>query len=139
MNFYNILFVRVFNSLYQTNKSIPEWSSIVAISMFLFFNIISILLFFDVEIILFGSSFFQYTPLVLITLNYFYFLHDKKYLHFLEKYNRSSYLSSVLVLIYIFASTILFFKMLKMDNKYTIGIIGVYGLLILNAYLKGKK
>ena len=58
MNFYEFLFARIHSSLYQTNKSITEWSTIVAISVLLFFNIFSIVLFLNIKITPDDEAFF---------------------------------------------------------------------------------
>ena len=142
MNFYEFLFARIHNSLYQTNKSITEWSTIVSISILLFFNIFSILLYSNIKITPDDSDYFKFLILVIIGLNYFYFIYKKRYISLLEKYKENKknlFLKNLLVLAYIFISTISFFKILGVNNKYTIVIVCVYGLIILNAYLKIRK
>jgi hypothetical protein len=142
MNFYEFLFARIHNSLYQTNKSITEWSTIVSISILLFFNIFSILLYSNIKITPDDSDYFKFLILVIIGLNYFYFLYKNRYISLLEKYKENKknlFLKNLLVLAYIFISTISFFKILGVNNKYTIVIVCVYGLIILNAYLKSRK
>ena len=142
MNFYEFLFARIHNSLYQTNKSITEWSTIVSISILLFFNIFSILLYSNIKITPDDSDYFKFLILVIIGLNYFYFIYKKRYISLLEKYKENKknlFLKNLLVLAYIFISTISFFKILGVNNKYTIVIVCVYGLIILNAYLKSRK
>jgi hypothetical protein len=142
MNFYEFLFARIHSSLYQTNKSITEWSTIVSISILLFFNIFSIVLSSNIKITPDDSDSFKFLILAIIGLNYFYFLYKKRYISLLEKYKENKknlFLKNLLVLAYIFISTISFFKILGLNNKYTIVIVCVYGLIILNAYLKSRK
>lgn len=142
MNFYEFLFARIHSSLYQTNKSITEWSTIVAISVLLFFNIFSIVLFLNIKITPDDEDSFKFLILVIIGLNYFYFLYKQRYISLIEKYKENKknlFLKNLLILAYIFISTISFFKILGVSNKYTIAIVCVYGLLILNAYLKSRK
>ena len=142
MNFYEFLFARIYSSLYQTNKSITEWSTIVSISILLFFNIFSIVLSSNIKITPNDSDSFKFLILAIIGLNYFYFLYKKRYISLLEKYKENKknlFLKNLLVLAYIFISTISFFKILGLNNKYTIVIVCVYGLIILNAYLKSRK
>ncbi len=77
-------FYRLYKNTSVTNKSIPEWSSIIAISIILTFNIFSILVLLDFDLKLIGEKGSKTIPLILIGINYFAFLYKKRYLNIID-------------------------------------------------------
>jgi len=106
---YNFYYSRIYNSLNKTNKSIPEWSTMLAISIFLGFNIISVLGFFNFPFKSIGKIGFFMIPILMAILNYFYFIHTKRYKKIIKKYKNKKALGfDVLILTYIGITFFLF-------------------------------
>ena len=106
---YNFFYSRIYKSLNKTNKSIPEWSSMLAISFFMGFNIISILGFLNYPFRSIEKIGFLAIPLSIAVLNYFYFIHAKRYKKIIKHYkNRKDIGFDILILAYIGITFFLF-------------------------------
>lgn len=125
------LFYRLYKNAIPTNKSIPEWSSIIVISIILTFNIFSVLVLMDYDIKSIGEKGAKTIPLVLIGLNYFCFLYKKRYLKIIERFDqeKKKLIFDILVLLYVIGSILFFFYLANVGIKYWIYII-VFVLII---------
>ena len=74
---YDYVFYSIYRNTGITNKSIPDWSTIIAISILLSMNIFSILIYIKYDIESIGETGFVSIPLLLIGINYLYFLKNK--------------------------------------------------------------
>jgi len=74
---YDYVFYSIYRNTSITNKSIPDWSTIIAISILLALNIFSILIYAKYDIESIGEKGFGAIPLILIGINYLYFLKIK--------------------------------------------------------------
>ncbi len=112
---YNFYYSRIYKSLNKTNKSIPEWSSMLAISIFLAFNIFTVLGFFNFPFKSIGKIGFFMIPISMAILNYFYFIHTKRYKKIIKKYKNKKALGfDILILTYIGITFFLF--------QYSVGV-----------------
>lgn len=118
MNIYNYIFFKMFVASSKTNKSIPEWSTMIAFSVLLFFNIITIInVFFEEYIYLFSDKNISIgLGIILMIINYFKFLHKNAYLKIVETYKeetkKQNYLRGGFVLLYVVGSVYIFFETL---------------------------
>ena len=139
-----ILFKTLFNVLYsfsyKTNKSIAEWSTIIVISILLTFNLISLLVLFDIPIQKIGKGGFKFIPLVFIGLNWLYFLKGSKYLKIIENppLNKNRFYYNIIVIMYVLFSICFLFTTLNVDLKYLLYTIFFLTITMLIAYLKAR-
>ncbi len=134
------LFYILYSFSYRTNKGIPEWSTIIAISILLTFNTISFLVLFNIPIERIGESGFKFMPLVFTALNWFYFLNKKRYLKILKNppLNKNLLLLNIVVIIYVVLTIVFFFTMLKISNDYILATIIFLSFVMIIAYFSGS-
>jgi len=69
----------MYEETYRTNKSIPEWSTMIILSLVLMFNIISISIVLDIPIVDYGKIAVFILLTIILIFNYLYFINDKRY------------------------------------------------------------
>ena len=143
MKLYDYIFYRIFKATNITNKSIPEWSTIISMSLILFINIFSVLLFVDYPIEQIGENRFKYSSILIILVHYMIFLRNKRYVKIIDKYDNSTRKANIyhdiIIMIYASISVFIFFKLIKIEIKYSILIILFMVGYSLFVYLFGKK
>lgn len=109
-NTYYYLYYWIYKMTYRTNRDIIEWSSMIALSVLLYLNITSlIILLIPKEVVItFKYEIFYVIGLLLLIMNYFIFIKDRKYLRIVERFKTENkkyfYLKSISILAYIFLS-----------------------------------
>ena len=138
---YDYVFYSIYKNTSVTNKSIPEWSTIISISIIIAFNLFSILIFFDFDIKLIGEKGFGITPLMIIGLNYLYFLRNKRHLDILKEFEKieNNLIYDILILVYVCLSIFFLFSVLEANLKYPLILITAVILFSLIPYLMKTK
>ncbi len=112
--FYDYIFYRLYKSVNIINKSIPEWSIIIALSTILFLNIFSILIFFNFPIK--HVNIFIALQIFILIIHYFVFLKNKRFLKIIKQFNNSknkkNLFHDILILCYFCFSYLIFSKFL---------------------------
>lgn len=124
MKFFDLLFCTFYRNIERTNKSIPEWSTIIAISILLFFNVFCFLSFFDLPIKNIGKIGFLILGGLILFLNYLYFLNNNKYKIILKRYTNNGLLQRGLFAVYLIATFFLLFISMDLNFKYFYILIG---------------
>lgn len=124
---FEYLFFRIYEVTFRTNKSIPEWSTIILISVMLSINIITVSLFLDIPIFRIGEKGFVAMPLFFVVIGYYYYLRNNRYKILLKEYRNKTIPAyyRFFVLIYELLSFCLFFISLNFDLIETSVGIGV--------------
>lgn len=118
MMIYNYIFYKMFVTVSRTNKSIPGWSTMITLSVILFFNIITVInIFFKEYIYLFANQNISVgLGILLMIVNYLIFIRKNAYDKIINQYKKEtkkqSYVRGSLVLFYIVGSVYLFFETL---------------------------
>jgi hypothetical protein len=140
LNFYEKLYLGVFSSLSRTNKSIPDWSTIICISLIIFVNFVTFLKLVNSNFTGFEKGTLQVGILILITLNWFYFLKNGR---ILKKFKKVKYnlkkSEKVIIGIYCFGSILLLFYILEMGIELTMITFGGFLILMFLVYEFGEK
>ncbi|GFZ93087.1 hypothetical protein GCM10011531_26400 [Aquaticitalea lipolytica] len=131
---YDYVFFSIYRSLNITNKSIPEWSAIILISLLLFVNIFSILIYIDYDIKSIGKKGFGIITSLLIGLNYLYFLKGKRYLIILNRFDeqKNKLICDSIVLLYACISVFTFLCFLGIElerTSYMTGFVALSALI----------
>lgn len=142
MKLYDYYFFRMFKSTNTTNKSIPEWSSIITMSILWAINIFSVLVYFDFPIKETNKNVFGACFLTIIALHYLYFLSKNRYLKIIKRFTKSKYnknlFHDILIVFYACASIFIFFKLLGIEMKYSIGLSLFVICTSVFGYFKGR-
>jgi len=139
MKVLDILFYVLYSTSNKTNKSIPEWSTIIAISILFSFNIFSLFVLFNVNIESIGKKGFQLIPIILIGLNWNLFLKKKRYLKILENYSKQkTILYTIIVILYVILSISFLFIALEMIAYLGLVLISLTVIIII-AQIMGEK
>lgn len=127
---YDYVFYSIYRNTLITNKSIPEWSTIIAISLLLACNVFSILIYIEYDIESIGEKGFGAIPLILSGINYLYFLNNKRYHNILNRFKnqQNKLLWDSIVLIYACISIFSLFYILGIEIKTTLFITGFIAL-----------
>lgn len=140
MRLYDYLFYRIYKSINVTNKSIPEWSTIITISILLAINLFSILLYYQYPIESIGEKGFGLIPLLTVAINYIYFIFNKRYLKIIDNYNNSKFndnlFHDIIIVTYACLSIFILFKLLEVKKVYTVGVIIFIIATSLYSYIK---
>ena len=139
---YDYVFFSIYRNTSITNKSIPDWSTIIVISILLALNIFSILIYAEYDIESIGEKGFGAIPLILVGINYLYFLKNDRYKNILNgfKNHRNKLLSDSIVLTYACVSVLTLFYVLRIELKTTLFVTGFIALTGIIPYLlKPKK
>lgn len=139
-NLYEKLYLGIYSFLSRTNKSIPEWSTIICISTLLFMNVISIFTLINSDFKGLGKGGFQLMILIFISLNWFYFLKKNRIIKKLVKVKYELKMGEKVVIgIYCFGSILLLFIILEMGIKLTLTTFGGFLILMFLVYEFGEK
>lgn len=140
MNFYDYIFYRIYKSINITNKSIPHWSSVFAISSVEIVNILTLFKYFNYSV---SENIFKILAISLVLLNYFIFLFNKRYLNIIKFFDdkslKNNFFFDVLIVIYICFSILVFFYLLNLKLVYSLVLISVVVITSLLAYMKSKR
>ena len=98
MNPYYLLYYRIYKATSNTNKDIVEWTSMVALSMLISFNIITLL-------VLIWPHFLKATNInvsvsvgiFILAINYYIFIFKDKYLKIVNDYSNKKGLNSIFI------------------------------------------
>ncbi len=122
LKFYDFVFFRILKFINLTNKSIPEWSTIILLSTVIFINTLSFYL--GISYKEHGADSFRIFIFLLIFINYFIFLYKKRYLKIIDRFSKSvnKYYKTydLLILIYICLSIFTFCTSLKFQTFYSL-------------------
>ena len=140
LNIYEKLYLGIYSSLSRTNKSIPEWSTIISISILLFFNIFTILELINFNFKEVEKNTFKFGILIIIIINWFYFLKGNRIIKKLRqvKYELKIF-EKIIVGMYCYGTIILFFLVLNVGIKYTSITIGSFLIMQFLVYKFGGK
>ena len=140
LNIYEKLYLGIYSSLSRTNKSIPEWSTITSISIFLFFNILTILKLINFNFKEYEKNKFSFGILLIITLNWLYFLKGNRIIKKLRqvKYELKIY-EKIIIGIYCYGTITLCFLVINVGMKYTSITIGSLLVMQFLVYTLGGK
>jgi len=139
---YDYVFYSIYRNTSITNKSIPDWSTTIAISILLALNVFSILIYAEYDIESIGEKGFGAIPLVLVGINYLYFLRNDRYKNILNRFknHRNKLILDSLVLTYACISVFTLFYVLGIELKTTLFVTGFIALTGIIPYLlKPKK
>ncbi|WP_397363245.1 hypothetical protein [Olleya sp. R77988] len=138
---YDYVFYSIYRNTSITNKSIPDWSTIIAISILLAINIFSILIYIEYDIESIGEKGFGVIPLILVGINFLYFLKNKRYQNILNgfKNQQNKLFWDSIVLTYACASVFILFQILEIGLKTTLLMTGFIALTGIIPYLFRKK
>ena len=139
---YDYIFYSIYKNTSVTNKSIPGWSTIFVISIIIAFNLFSLLIISDFDIKLIGEEGFGIIPLIIIGLNYLYFLNNRRHLDIIKKYEKTEnkLIYDILILVYVCFSVFILFRVLDVKIKYPLTLITIIILSALIPYfMKPKK
>lgn len=118
MNLYFLIYFWIYQATYRTNKSVIEWSSMITLSVLIYFNFVTLIIYLDGGWInsLNGKLIFIGGIIGSLTINYFIFLLNDRYKLIIEKYKENKFAKSFLgiafVVLYVAVSIYLFFKVL---------------------------
>ncbi|GAA3592555.1 hypothetical protein Q4Q39_05670 [Flavivirga amylovorans] len=134
---YDYVFYSIYRNTSITNKSIPDWSTTIAISILLALNVFSILIYAEYDIESIGEKGFGAIPLVLVGINYLYFLRNDRYKNILNRFknHRNKLISDSLVLTYACISVFILFYALRIELKTTLFVTGFIALTGIIPYL----
>ncbi len=98
INPYFYLYYTIFKLTYKTNKDIIEWSSMITISVLIYFNFISLLILTipKPDIVQYKYFVFYWAGLTLLIANYYIFIYKKKYVKIVNQYKKESRFFSVI-------------------------------------------
>jgi len=134
---YDYAYYSLYRNTSIINKSTPKWSTIIALSTLLSFNLISLLIYskFDVEKI--GKNGFGAIPLILIGINYVYFFAGKKHFNILNQFADLKYklILDTIVLTYACISVFTFIFLLGIELKITLYITGFVALTAVFSFI----
>ena len=87
INIYYILYYRIYKATYRTNRNIIEWSSMITLSLLVYFNFICILILLDNGSLneKIGKLLFKGGFIISLLVNYFVFIKGKKYVKIVEE------------------------------------------------------
>lgn len=124
---FDYTYYRMYEVTSRTNKSIPEWSTMIYLSLLLSINIIAIAFFLDVPIVRIGEDGFIAIPIFFIIINYYYFIKNNRYKEIIKIYKVKSVSSfyRVLVLLYDLLSFLFLFVSLKFTSEQIVLGLGV--------------
>jgi hypothetical protein len=124
LKFYDFVFFRILKFINLTNKSIPEWSTIILLSTVIFININTLSFYLGISYKEHGADSFRIFIFLLIFINYFIFLYKKRYLKIIDRFSKSvnKYYKTydLLILIYICLSIFTFCTSLKFQTFYSL-------------------
>lgn len=112
MNPYYYLYYKVYKSVSKTNRSIPEWSSALVISLFPYFNVMTIALYFKI----YGIEILP-SKIIVISLfifymvfNFYLFVRNDFYKIIIKKHDRlkNGFLGSLIIIFYLVGSVLAF-------------------------------
>lgn len=118
MNIYHLIYYRIYKATYRTNKSVIEWSSMIALSVLIYFNFISLVTIIDQGRLSkdFGEILFKWSVFGILYINYLIFIRDKRYLNVVSEFSQNkkanSFTAGILILSYVILSPLLFLKLL---------------------------
>jgi hypothetical protein len=124
LNTYYYLFYWIYKMTYRTNKDIIEWSSMIALSVLLYLNITSLIIFLIPKevVILYKYEVFYGIGLLILIINFFIFIKDRKYLRIVERFKTENknnfYIKSIFILAYIFLSVYFTIYLIKYHWEY---------------------
>lgn len=138
---YDYVFYSIYRNTSITNKSIPDWSTIIAISILLALNIFSILIYAEYDIEPIGEKGFGAIPLILVGMNYLYFLKNKRYQNILNGFEnqQNKLFWDSIVLTYACVSVFILFYILGIELNTTLFVTGFIALTGIIPYLFRKR
>ena len=105
MKLYDYVFCIIYLQLNKTNKSIPEWGTIFVISAIQLVNIMTILIYNDVDFASISNKEFSIGAFVLVLINWTIFVYKSRYKKILKTLNkRITWLKRILVFAYLVLS-----------------------------------
>ena len=127
MNLYNYIFYRIYKTISRINNVFPEFSTSIYLSILIFINILSIILFIEIPLDKIGLNNIYFGLTIIYVVNHLYFIKKNRYIKIVENFDKkeNSLFLNILILIYPYLSFFLLFKTLKIDNTSTFVTVGV--------------
>ncbi len=127
MNLYNYIFYRIYKTTSRINNIFPEFSTSIYLSILIFINILSIILFMEIPLDRIGLNNIYIGLTIIYVVNHLYFINKNRYKKIVENFDKkeNSFFLNLLILIYPYVSFFLLFKTLKIDNISTFVTIGI--------------
>ncbi|MBB3123513.1 hypothetical protein FHS04_001016 [Mesoflavibacter sabulilitoris] len=139
MIIFNYIFFSIYKSISITNNWWPKKSTISAITVLLYFNLLTIVAFLNEEILKTKILFF-FIFIITFVLPHFYYYKKGRLEEIIEKFeeiNRKKLFKyDLLVLTYVCASVYLFFYSLNVGNEIPFILISIILITSLYSYLK---
>ena len=140
LNIYEKLFLGTFSSISRTNKSIPEWSTIICISTLIFINLVSLLKLINYNFKHVDRELFQASIFLIIILNWFYFLKNNRIQKKLKKVKyKLKTIEKIIIGLYSFGSALFFFIVLEIQFIPIIITFGALFTIMFFVYKFGSK
>lgn len=117
----------MFEETYRTNKSIPEWSSMIIFSLIILLNIISITILLNISLLSNGKIVVLTLLTIILILNYFYFLKNNRYKEILKYYRNKEFPTfyHYLVILYELISFFICVKLIGLNIYESLILIGI--------------
>lgn len=140
LNIFEKLYLGIYSSLSRTNKSIPEWSTSILISILFSMNLISILSIINFDFKSIQENSYKLGMILIIIINWFYFLKGNRIIKKFEtvKYELKKY-EKIMTGIYCLGTVILLFSSIGGGIKYALITAGLLSILIFIIHNFGGK
>jgi len=119
MNLYYLIYYKIYKTTFKSNKDVVEWTSMVFLSVLVFFNLITLFSFVypHIKQQMIGKNLFIGSMLGVIVFNYFIFIYNRKYKKIISDYSEkkwpNNFWAGVFTLSYIVSTVVLMFCMLR--------------------------
>ena len=137
---YNFVFYRMFKETFTTNRSIPEWSTMIYLSLLIMFNFISICLVLKIPIFDYGKIIIFIIITIILLLNYLYFIKDNKYREIIKYYkkNETQKIYNYLVIFYELVSVLTVSLLIGLNVYEALILTAIFNIAKLLIYLFKK-
>nr|WP_298930977.1 hypothetical protein [uncultured Allomuricauda sp.] len=140
LNIYEKLFFYVYTSTSRTNKSIPDWSTTIFISVATTLYMFAIGILSPLDMKSLGRKGFMFSMLFVIAIHWFYFLRNGRIFEKFKKLKpKASLTGKILSGLYTFGGFAALFYTLGMDWTYTLIIAIVFGAVEFSTYIFGTE
>ncbi len=136
MNFYDHLYFNIYKSLSRTNKSIPEWSTIIVICILFWFNLLSVTKIAEINIMGLDKQQVYVAMGVIFGIHYLYFLFKNRITKKIERQEpKTNFLSKALTMGYVLGTFSLFSYITEMKIEYyLILVLGIISTTAITHY-----
>lgn len=127
MNLYEYIYLGIYRSIFRTNKSIPEYSTLFCLSSIMSCNLVSLSILLNIDLKRLEEKHVFLIFIALYGVHYLYFQRGKRIIKKIETLStRAKTFSNVLTILYAFASISFFCFLVNLQLKnYLMIIIGI--------------